>query len=285
MAFRIHSSTNYKPTILKRDRELCTFYIFACMKKKALITGATAGIGEATARLLAKNGIDLILNGRRSDRLQSLKERLESDFNISVLLMPVDVRIARKVEAFIKQIPEEWRNINILINNAGLAAGLEDIENGNLDHWNQMIDTNIRGLLHTTKYMIPLLKSVTGAHIINIGSIAGKEVYPNGNVYCGTKHMVDALNKSMRRELAEYNIKVSSVNPGAVETEFSIVRMDGDEAKAGQVYAGFQNLVADDIADAIWYILSRPDHVNINELIIMPKAQPAAGVIIRNRGL
>jgi NADP-dependent 3-hydroxy acid dehydrogenase YdfG len=126
---------------------------------------------------------------------------------------------------------------------------------------------------------------VTGAHIINIGSIAGKEVYPNGNVYCGTKHMVDALNKSMRRELAEYNIKVSSVNPGAVETEFSIVRMDGDEAKAGQVYVGFENLVADDIADAIWYILSRPDHVNINELIIMPKAQPAAGVIIRNRGL
>ena len=172
----------------------------------------------------------------------------------------------------------------MLVNNAGLAAGLGTLETGSLDHWNAMIDTNIKGLLHISKAVIPLLKETRG-HIVNIGSIAGKEVYPGGNVYCGTKHMVDALNKSMRRELAESGIRVSSVNPGAVETEFSIVRLDGDLDKAKNVYEGFENLVAQDIADAIWFILSRPKHVNINELIIMPTAQPAAGVVLRDQGL
>lgn len=251
----------------------------------ALITGTTAGIGEATARLLASQGYDLILNGRRIERLENQANFLKKKFGISCLLMPVDVREHKAVKDFVDGLEGRWRKIDVLVNNAGLAAGLDPIETGDIDHWNRMIDTNIKGLLYVTQALIPILKESDRAHIINIGSIAGKEVYPNGNVYCGTKHMVDALNKAMRRELAEHNIKVSSVNPGAVETEFSIVRMDGDLDKAKNVYYGFENLIAEDIADAIGYILSRPPRVNINELIIMPKAQPAAGVIIRNKGL
>ena len=253
--------------------------------RTALITGTTAGIGAATASLLAQNQYRLILNGRRKDRLEQQAEELEKSHGIACKIMAVDVREQNEVAEFISQLEDDWKNIDVLINNAGLAAGLDNIENGNIDHWNRMIDTNIKGLLYMSKAMIPILKNSENAHIVNVGSIAGKEVYPNGNVYCGTKHMVDALNKAMRRELAEHGIKVSSVNPGAVETEFSIVRLDGDAAKAKNVYDGFENLVADDIADAIWYILSRPAHVNINELIIMPKAQPAAGVVIRNKGL
>lgn len=252
--------------------------------KTALITGTTSGIGEATAKLLAKEGYRIILNGRRIDRLEEQAQALRDAFGIETHLMPVDVRDHDAVAAYIASLPDEWKNIDVLVNNAGLAAGLDSLETGNIDHWNRMIDTNIKGLLFVTQAMIPLLKKTNG-HIVNIGSIAGKEVYPNGNVYCGTKHMVDALNKAMRRELAEAGIKVSSINPGAVETEFSIVRMDGDADKAKKVYEGFENLVADDIADAIWYVISRPRHVNINELIIMPTAQPAAGVIIRNKGL
>ncbi|MFY0643778.1 MAG: SDR family NAD(P)-dependent oxidoreductase [Bacteroidia bacterium] len=253
--------------------------------RTALITGTTAGIGEATAELLAQNNYRLILNGRRHDRLEKQAEELQAKYGISCRIMAVDVRNQKEVAQYIEELDDDWRNIDVLVNNAGLAAGLENLENGDIDHWNRMIDTNIKGLLYMTKAMIPILKNSADAHIVNIGSIAGKEVYPNGNVYCGTKHMVDALNKAMRRELAEQGIKVSSVNPGAVETEFSIVRLDGDEDKAKKVYNGFENLVAEDIADAIWYILSRPAHVNINELIIMPKAQPAAGVVIRNKGL
>ncbi len=250
----------------------------------ALITGTTAGIGEATAETLASNGYDLILNGRREERLNKQAEYLKKKYQIKTKLMPLDVRNSEQVAEFISSLDDEWKSIDILVNNAGLAAGLENIENGSIDHWNRMIDTNIKGLLFVTKSMIPLLKETKG-HIVNIGSIAGKEVYPNGNVYCGTKHMVDALNKAMRRELAEAGVKVSSVNPGAVETEFSIVRMDGNSEKAANVYNGFENLVAQDIADAIWFIVSRPGHVNINELIIMPTAQPAAGVVIRDKGI
>lgn len=251
----------------------------------ALITGTTAGIGAATADILAKNGYRLILNGRRKERLEEQAKQLKESYGTECYIMPMDVRDYDSVVKNIDELPSEWNNIDVLVNNAGLAAGLDNLENGDIDHWNRMIDTNIKGLLFMTKTMIPILKKSKTAHIVNIGSIAGKEVYPNGNVYCGTKHMVDALNKAMRRELAEFNIKVSSINPGAVETEFSIVRMDGDTEKAKKVYDGFENLVAEDIADAIWYVISRPPHVNINELIIMPKAQPAAGVVIRNKGL
>ena len=254
------------------------------MSKIALITGTTSGIGEAAAHTFAKEGFDLILNGRRTDRLTEQAKVIETKYGVKTYTMHVDVRHAEQVQSFVNQIPAEWQAIDVLVNNAGLAAGLGNLEDGDLDHWNRMIDTNIKGLLHVTKSLIPLLKKTKG-HIVNIGSIAGKEVYAGGNVYCGTKHMVDALNKAMRRELAEAGIRVSSVNPGAVETEFSLVRLDGDEAKAANVYNGFENLVAQDIADAIWYIVSRPKHVNINELTIMPTAQPAAGLVIRDKGL
>jgi NADP-dependent 3-hydroxy acid dehydrogenase YdfG len=250
----------------------------------ALITGTTSGIGQASAYTLAKQGYHLILNGRRKDRLEEQAKELEKKYGIQTLLMPVDVRNHNEVADFFNALPQAWKSIHVLINNAGLAAGMNTLEEGSLDHWNRMIDTNIKGLLHVTKHLIPILKKTNG-HIVNIGSIAGKEVYTNGNVYCGTKHMVDALNKAMRKELAEHGIRVSSVNPGAVETEFSIVRMDGNEEKAKHVYEGFENLIAQDIADAIWFILSRPKHVNINELIIMPTAQPVAGEVIRNKGL
>ena len=249
-----------------------------------LNTGTTAGMGKATAQTLAKEGYNLILNGRRTDKLEAQAAELQETFRIKTLLMPVDVRDNDAVDSFLSALPAEWKAIDVLVNNAGLAAGLDNLENGDIDHWNRMIDTNIKGLLYISKAMIPLLKKTQG-HIVNIGSIAGKEVYPNGNVYCGTKHMVDALNKAMRRELAEFGIKVSAVHPGAVETEFSIVRMDGDQTKAAKVYDGFENLVAQDIADAIWFILNRPRHVNINELTIMPTAQPAAGVVLRDKGL
>ena len=250
----------------------------------ALITGTTSGIGQATAKTLAAQGYDLILNGRRKERLVEQSNSLKEKYNIKTLVMNIDVRDYEGVSTFISSLDKYWENIDVLVNNAGLAAGLSRLENGDLNHWNRMIDTNIKGLLHISKQVIPLLKNTKG-NIINISSIAGKEVYTNGNVYCGTKHMVDALNKAMRKELAEYGIRVSSINPGAVETEFSIVRLDGDLEKAKNVYDGFENLVAQDIADAIWFVLSRPRHVNINELIIMPSAQPVAGEVIRNKGL
>lgn len=250
----------------------------------ALITGTTSGIGEATAHILAAQGYHLIINGRRKDRLAEQAKYLQEKYKVKVRQMHLDVRDSAAVASYISELSGDWAQIDVLINNAGLAAGLENIENGDIDHWDRMIDTNIKGLLYVSKAMIPLLKETKG-HIVNIGSIAGKEVYANGNVYCGTKHMVDALNKAMRRELAEAGIKVSSVNPGAVETEFSLVRLDGDAERAVNVYEGFENLVAQDIAEAIWFILSRPRHVNINELIIMPTAQPAAGVVLRDKGL
>ena len=250
----------------------------------ALITGTTAGIGAAAAQILAKNGYDLILNGRRNDRLEEQSRKFTNQYGIKTKIMHIDIRNHEEVEKYIANLSSEWLSIDVLINNAGLAAGLNSIESGSIDHWNRMIDTNIKGLLHMTKYMTPILKKTQG-HIINIGSIAGKEVYLNGNVYCGTKHMVDALNKAMRKELAQFGVRVTSINPGAVETEFSIVRLDGNTEKAKNVYVGFENLVAQDIADAIWFTINRPKHVNINELIIMPTAQPAAGEIIRNKGL
>lgn len=250
----------------------------------ALITGTTAGIGAAAAQILAKNGYDLILNGRRNDRLEEQSRKFTNQYGIKTKIMHIDIRNHEEVKKYIANLSSEWLSIDVLINNAGLAAGLNSIESGSIDHWNRMIDTNIKGLLHITKYMTPILKKTQG-HIINIGSIAGKEVYLNGNVYCGTKHMVDALNKAMRKELAQFGVRVTSINPGAVETEFSIVRLDGNTEKAKNVYVGFENLVAQDIADAIWFTINRPKHVNINELIIMPTAQPAAGEIIRNKGL
>jgi 3-hydroxy acid dehydrogenase/malonic semialdehyde reductase len=254
------------------------------MGKIALISGATSGIGEATARILAKDQVNLILCGRRRERLEKLSTELQELNGTDTLLLSFDIRNSDEVEQAIQGIPEKWQAVDYLVNNAGLASGLGKIQDGDIEDWDKMIDTNVKGLLYLTRQLAPLMIKRQKGHVVNIGSIAGKEVYPGGNVYCGTKHMVDALNKAMRRELAEEGIKVTAVNPGAVETEFSVVRFHGDEKKAKKVYDGFENLLAEDIADAVHYALSRPARVNINDIIIMPKAQPAAGHVIRNKG-
>lgn len=250
-------------------------------RKIAFITGASAGIGAATAKLLASQQYNLILAARRVESLKKLSDELTTQFGISTLVVKLDVRNRNEVAETIAAFPKDWQKINVLVNNAGLASGLSSIDEGDMDDWDVMIDTNIKGLLYVTRNVIPLMKSNESGHIINIGSIAGKEVYANGNVYCATKHAVDALNKAMRLELAKFPIKVTAIHPGAVETEFSVVRFHGDKERADKVYEGFENLVADDIADAIWFAISRPAHVNINELTIMPTAQPVASVIHR----
>ncbi len=250
--------------------------------KIAMVTGATAGIGRATSIQLAKSGFDLIICGRRADKLAEVSDEI-SGLGVKVLAKVVDVRNRNEVESFVNSLPDDWKNIDVLVNNAGLAAGLSSFAEGDLDDWDEMIDTNIKGLLYVSRLVMPVMVAKKNGHIINIGSIAGKEIYPGGNVYCGTKHAVDALTKSMRRELAEFNIRVTGIYPGAVETEFSLVRFKGDEEKAAKVYEGFENLVADDIAEAILWCISRPSNVNINDLVIMPIAQPAAGLIIRNK--
>lgn len=250
-------------------------------RKIAFITGASAGIGAATAKLLASQQYNLILAARRVESLKKLSDELTTQFGISTLVVKLDVRNRNEVAETIAAFPKDWQKINVLVNNAGLASGLSSIDEGDMDDWDVMIDTNVKGLLYVTRNVIPLMKSNESGHIINIGSIAGKEVYANGNVYCATKHAVDALNKAMRLELAKFPIKVTAIHPGAVETEFSVVRFHGDKERADKVYDGFENLVADDIADAIWFAISRPAHVNINELTIMPTAQPVASVIHR----
>lgn len=250
-------------------------------RKIAFITGASAGIGAATAKLLASQQYNLILAARRVDALKELANQLNAQFGIQTLVVKLDVRNRKEVQKTIAGFPAEWQKINVLVNNAGLASGLSSIDEGDIDDWDVMIDTNVKGLLYVTRHVIPLMKNNESGHIINIGSIAGKEVYANGNVYCATKHAVDALNKAMRLELSKFPIKVTAIHPGAVETEFSVVRFHGDKDKADKVYEGFENLVAEDIADAIWFAISRPAHVNINELTIMPTAQPVASVIHR----
>jgi NADP-dependent 3-hydroxy acid dehydrogenase YdfG len=243
------------------------------MKKIALITGATAGIGNATAQLLAQNDFNLIITGRRKDLLENLKKELGIKYKADVLTLNFDVREQQQVDEMIDSLPDNWKKIDILINNAGLAAGLNPIQDGDLNDWEQMIDTNIKGLLYITRKVAPLMIENGHGHIVNITSIAAKEVYENGNVYCATKHAVDALTKGMRIDLVDHNIKVTSIAPGAVETEFSIVRFKGDKNKAAKVYDGFTPLIAEDIADAILYAVTRPAHVNINDMLIMPVAQ------------
>lgn len=252
------------------------------MKKKiALITGATSGIGEATTRRLADNGFDVIITGRRSDRLTNLKGELEKN-GTRVLDLCFDVRVESEVKSAVENLPDSWKDIDVLVNNAGLAAGLSALQEGDTDDWNRMIDTNVKGLLYVTRYVSPLMIERGKGHIINMGSIAGKEVYPNGNVYCATKHAVDALTKGMRIDMLRHNIKVTQVCPGAVETEFSVVRFHGDEVRAAKVYEGFDNLIAEDIADCILFAISRPDHVNINDMAVMPTAQ-ATGTIFNKK--
>jgi hypothetical protein len=243
------------------------------MSKIALITGATAGIGEACARLLAREGYDLILTGRRTERLSHLSGELVEAYGNQVECLTLDVRNRAEVESQLESLSDEWKAVDVLINNAGLSLGLQPINEGNFDDWDNMIDTNVKGLLYTTRVVSNWMIKHQKGHIINLGSIAGKETYANGNVYCATKHAVDSLNKAMRIDLLPYGIKVTGIHPGAVETEFSEVRFKGDIERAKKVYAGFDALNADDIAESIWFAISRPAHVNINDLIIMPTAQ------------
>jgi len=248
------------------------------MKKIAFITGATAGIGEATARILATEGYKLIITGRRKDRL----EKLASELDTETICLSFDVRVKTEVENAINNLPPEWKNIDLLINNAGLAVGVSAIQDGINDDWERMIDTNIKGLLYISKQIIPLMIARKSGQIINISSIAGKEVYPGGNVYCASKHAVDALTKGMRIDLLPHNIKVSAIAPGMVETEFSLVRLKGDQESANKVYDGFDPLLAQDIAEAIVFVASRPAHVNVNDMLIMPTAQASARDVARN---
>jgi len=245
--------------------------------KTALITGATSGIGMATAKLFAQTGHKLILCGRRTERLNQLKNEL----NTEVHTLRFDVRNREDVFNAIDSIPEEFQNIDILLNNAGNAHGLSSIQQGNLDDWDAMIDGNVKGLLYVTKAILPTMIDRNTGFIINIGSVAAKEVYPNGNVYCASKHAVDALSKSMRVDLAGHNIRVSAIHPGAVETEFSEVRFKGDKEKAAGVYQGFDALQAQDIAEIIEFITSRPSHVNIEDLIVYPTAQANTTTLTR----
>jgi len=246
-----------------------------------LVTGATSGIGKSTAEIFAKNGHDLIITGRREERLQETKKQFESNYKIKVTTLCFDIRNLKEVESAISKLSSENKKIDVLVNNAGLAAGLGPIQNGEIDHWESMIDTNIKGLLYITRAVSNLMIENKKGHIINIGSVAGKEVYANGNVYCATKHAVDALNKGMRIDLLAHGIKVTAVNPGMVETEFSIVRFDGDEDKAKKVYMGLQPLTPEDIAETIFWVANRPAHVNINDILIMPSVQATATNVIR----
>ncbi len=248
----------------------------------AFITGATAGIGKSTAEIFAKNGYNIIITGRRKERLAEFSTQLKSTYKIEVLSLNFDVRNLKEVQAAVESIPENWKKINVLVNNAGLAVGLNTIQEGVMDDWERMIDTNIKGLLYITRTLAPLMIANGFGHIVNLGSIAGKEVYANGNVYCATKHAVDALSKSMRIDLLPHHIKVTAIHPGMVETEFSIVRFKGDEERAHNVYKGLKPLSADDIAETIYWTASRPPHVNINDIIIMPAVQATATTIVRN---
>lgn len=251
------------------------------LNKFVFITGASAGFGEACAELFASNGFNLIITGRREERLQSLAERIRNEHHVEVLCSCFDVRNDDAVNAAVDSIPKETkRNISILINNAGLAVGKGPIDQGITDDWERMIDTNVKGLLYVSKAIIPWLKKAEGDRtIINIGSIAGKEVYPGGNVYCASKHAVDALSKAMRIDLLPHGIRVSNIAPGAAETEFSLIRFKGDQDQADSVYNGYTPLYAQDIAEAALFVATRPSHVTINDLLIMPTAQASATVL------
>jgi len=246
------------------------------MKKIVLISGATAGIGEALAWKFAENNYNLILTGRRSERLEKIKIELSKKYDVEVLTLNFDIRKLKEVEDAVKSIPRNWQNIDVLINNAGLAVGVTPIQEGVYDDWERMIDTNIKGLLYLSRNIIPMMKARKKGHIINIGSIAGKQVYPNGNVYCGTKAAVQSITEGMRIDLVNYGIKVTQIAPGAVETEFSLIRFHGDEEAAKKVYNGYKPLTAKDIAEVIFYTTTLPEHVNINDLLVTPTAQANA---------
>ena len=251
-----------------------------------LITGATSGFGEATARRFAAEGWRVIITGRRKERLEALRKELEGlhgRVEGPPIIHPLhfDVRDNAAVEEAIGSLPEAWGAIDVLLNNAGLAAGLDPVQDGNLDDWNRMLDTNVKGLLHVTRAVVPGMIARKRGHIINIGSTAGKEVYPKGNVYCASKHAVDALTKGFRQDLLPHGIKVTQIAPGMAETEFSLVRFQGDAGRAKQVYAGVDPLTGEDIANLVWFAATLPPHVCINDLVVTPTAQANSTTVHR----
>jgi len=250
------------------------------MKQTAFITGATSGIGKATATIFAKNNIRLILCGRRIEKLKELEKELGTYTDVTTLSFDVSKR--EDVKNAVNSLPENFKKIDILINNAGNAHGLSTIQEGNIDDWDAMIDSNVKGVLYVTKAVVPQMVERNNGFIVNIGSIAAKEVYANGNVYCASKHAVNALNKSMRIDLNKHNIRVAAIHPGAVETAFSEVRFKGDTEKAAAVYSGYKALQAEDIADIIQFVISRPYHVNIEDLVVYPTAQATPTILNRN---
>lgn len=252
------------------------------MSKIALITGATSGIGEACARKFAAQGWDVIITGRRRDRLDKLEQDIRSSHGVDVLSLHFDVRKQAEVAATVSALQGKWRQVDVLINNAGLAVGKSAIHEGVYEDWERMIDTNIKGLLYMSRELAPLMIDNGKGHIINIASLAGHESYPGGNVYCGTKHAVRSISRGMRMDLVQHGIKVSVVSPGAADTEFSLVRYKGDKAMADKTYDGFQPLTAEDVAESIYFIASQPAHVNIEEIFMLPTAQATSTIIHRN---
>lgn len=248
----------------------------------ALITGATSGFGRAIALKFAEHGWDVIITGRRGDRLEELEHIIKDTYETKVYSLVFDVRDKVSVKTELEALPHFWKEVDVLVNNAGLAAGLSTIQEGDLEDWEAMIDTNVKGLLYVSRVVLPWMVSRNKGHVINIGSTAGKEAYPKGNVYCGTKYAVDAITKSMRIDLLPHKIKVTAVNPGASETEFSLVRFKGDVEKAKQVYKGIDPLQAEDIAEIVWFAASRPAHVVLNDIVVTPLAQASAAYIFRN---
>ncbi|RXK81398.1 SDR family NAD(P)-dependent oxidoreductase [Filimonas effusa] len=241
--------------------------------KTILVTGATSGFGKAIATTFASNGWNCIITGRRKERLQELTETLTRTYDVKVLALCFDVQNREDVIEQLQALPEEWQQIDVLVNNAGLALGRDSFDNASLDDWDIMIDTNVKGLLYVSKAIVPYMIERKAGHIINIGSIAGKEVYPNGNVYCATKHAVDAISKAQRIDLLPHRIKVTAIHPGAADTEFSVVRFKGNQEQADNVYTGYQQLVAQDIAAITYYCATLPPHVCINDLVVTPTAQ------------
>lgn len=253
------------------------------MRKIALITGASAGIGKAAAQKLAENKYNIIIAGRRLKQLEELKNELGIKHKADVFILNFDIQNQKETSDAIDSLPEGWKKIDVLINNAGLSVGLNAVQDGELDDWERMINTNIKGLLYVSKKVIPLMIARNSGHIVNITSVAGKEVYEKGNVYCATKAAAETLTKGMRIDLLGHGIKVTSIAPGMVETEFSLVRFKGDKQRADDVYKDVVPLSAEDVADAILYAVTRPPHVNINDMLIMPTAQASVNHLNRNK--
>ena len=264
-------------SVAEANKFFHSYYLVLMKNKIALVTGASSGIGWACALTVAKMGYDLIATGRRLERLEELRQELPE--GVRFLPLVFDVRDRAEVERLLTNLPPEWASIDLLINNAGNAHGLDPIQTGNVDDWDAMIDINVKGLLYVSKAIIPGMTERNSGYIINIGSIAGKEVYPNGNVYCASKHAVDALTNGMRMDLNPFGIKVMGIHPGLVETEFSLVRFKGDSQRASTIYQGYAPLVAQDIADIVEFALTRPAHVVLADVVVLPTAQASATVI------